>query len=105
MKKLLIFVLAVVSLGVAQQQTGGSLTAAGATCATSGACISLHFEFNDVASASIQLSGTFTATVQFEASSDGGATWVAISGTPLNSTRLQFSYHREYLEVQRRQLD
>jgi hypothetical protein len=28
MKKLLIFVLAVVSLGVAQQQTGGSLTAA-----------------------------------------------------------------------------
>jgi hypothetical protein len=86
MKKLLIFVLAVVSLGVAQQQTGGSLTAQGATCATSGACISLHFEFNDVASASIQLSGTFTATVQFEASSDGGATWVAISGTPLNST-------------------
>jgi hypothetical protein len=86
MKKLLIFVLAVVSLGVAQQQTGGSLTAQGATCATSGACISLHFEFNDVASASIQLSGTFTATVQFEASSDGGATWVAISGTPLNSS-------------------
>lgn len=70
----------------AQNVAIGSLTASGADCTTAGACITLQFEGNDVASASIQLSGTFTATVQFEASSDKGTTWVAISGTPLNSS-------------------
>jgi hypothetical protein len=70
----------------AQNGAVGSLTAQGADCTTAGACISLQFDINDVASASIQLSGTFTATVQFEASSDKGTTWVAIAGTPLNSS-------------------
>lgn len=70
----------------AQNVAIGTLTASGADCTTAGACITLQFEGNDVASASIQLSGTFTATVQFEASSDKGTTWVAINGTPLNGT-------------------
>jgi hypothetical protein len=76
-----------IACGIAQAQSGiGTLTAAGADCTTVGACVSVNFSSTDNGSASIQLSGTFNATVQFEASSDNGTTWVAISGTPLNST-------------------
>lgn len=77
---------------VAQNSTGTqTLTVANAGC-VSGSCVLLKFDSNEVASASISLSGVFTATVQFEASSDGLAltdankVWVAINGTPLNGT-------------------
>jgi hypothetical protein len=76
-----------IACGIAQAQSGiGTLTASGADCTTVGACVSVAFSSTDNNSASIQLSGAFTATVQFEASSDNGTTWVAISGTPLNSS-------------------
>ena len=38
------------------------------------------------ASIAVQLTGTFSATVQFEVSMDGGVTYVSISGTPVAST-------------------
>ena len=36
--------------------------------------------------AAMSITGTFTGTITFEASADGGTTWVAINGTPLGST-------------------
>lgn len=38
------------------------------------------------ASVAVQITGTFSGTVQFEVSMDGGTTWVSISGTPVAST-------------------
>lgn len=83
-----------IACGIAQAQNSSgtqTLTVANAGC-VSGSCVQLKFDSNDVASATISLSGSFTATVQFEASNDGLAltdankVWVAISGTPLNGT-------------------
>jgi len=66
--------------------SSGNLTAAAATCGTTNGCISLHL-FNggsfSTTSATITLSGTFVATVQFESSGDNGITWVSILGIPL----------------------
>jgi hypothetical protein len=86
MKKL--FLLLFLSIGVAFAQNPsaqGGLTAAGADCTTAGACVTITPP-NDTGSASVDLSGTFSATVQFEAQTTSDATWRAISGTPLNST-------------------
>lgn len=78
-------------LGQAQNSTSGTLSVANAAC-VSGSCVLLKFDAPDVGSATISLSGTFTATVQFEASSDGlpftdaNKIWVAISGIASNDT-------------------
>lgn len=83
-----------IACGIAQAQNSSgtqTLTVANAAC-VSGSCVLLKFDSNDVASATISLSGTFNATVVFESSNDGLAltdsnkVWVAIAGTPLNGT-------------------
>jgi hypothetical protein len=76
-----------IACGIAQAQSGGgagTLTVANAGC-VSGSCVSVSFGVADPASATIQLTGTFVGTVQFEGSADGGTTFVALNGTPLNS--------------------
>jgi hypothetical protein len=53
-----------------------ALTAAGADCTTAGACA--VFDISAAPSVNIQVAGTFTATVTFEATADGGNNWVAV---------------------------
>jgi hypothetical protein len=75
----------------AQSGITGNLTASSTDCTATNACLILSVPAN-VGGATIQLSGTFSATTQFEASGDplsvsvASATWVAISATPSNST-------------------
>lgn len=69
----------------AQLSSTGNITATGSTCATTNACIALNL-FNSptvsTTSASIVVTGTFSATLQFEASTDG-ITFASIPGGPL----------------------
>jgi hypothetical protein len=65
--------------------TTGAISASGATCATTNACIGLILQNTAAASTSsvvITLVGGFTGTIQFEASADGGNTFVSVPGTP-----------------------
>lgn len=81
MKKLLLFLC---FAGLASAQNApiiGSITASGADCFTTNACITAPLSAN-VATSVVQLTGVFVATVQFEASSDLGVTWAALNGTP-----------------------
>jgi hypothetical protein len=87
MKRLLL-ILAVVCLFAAipsQAQLTpayGNITASGSTCATANACVTLHLPSPMVGNVSIQLSGTFTLTGQFEQSPDNQATWDGLSCNP-----------------------
>lgn len=96
MKKILYVCLFVAFLGppaFAQQAGGvtGNLTASSTDCTTTNACLLLNVNPNS-GGATIKLSGTFSATVQFEATADeltvlpSAASWVAINATPSNST-------------------
>lgn len=93
MKKLLIFVLALVSTGWAQTSATGALTASAASCTSNGpSCANLTLSDPYTGTAGIDISGTFSATVQFEASFDGKKrddstkTWRSASVTPVAST-------------------
>lgn len=65
---------------LATAQTVKTLTTAGADCTTATSC--LTFNTTTQVGVTIQLSGTFTATVQFEATPDG-TNWRAILGYPI----------------------
>lgn len=56
----------------------GTITASG----TAAADYVLLPLFQDTAAVAVQLEGTFSGTVQFEHSVDGGVTWLATSGVP-----------------------
>lgn len=63
-----------------------SLTAAGATCGTTGACLSVTVspeQGGATFTISVNASGN---TIQFEASGDNGVTWVSLSVFPSNSS-------------------
>ena len=85
MKKLILFLCLIFPLSAFSQVVAGNITILGASCAVTNACVILQLATNS-SSASLTLTGTWSATVQFEASSDGGTTWVAINGTPPSST-------------------
>lgn len=68
------------------QGATGSMTAQGATCAVSNACVVTPTLPNDTGGATFTLSGTWSGTVQFEASGDNQTSWVALNVTPSNST-------------------
>jgi len=59
----------------------GNITASGVTCKTTQACVTATLDntpgFAD-ASATITLSGTFVATLQYEVSADGGQTFTSV---------------------------
>ncbi len=66
----------------AQTSAKGSLTEVDAgSCATANACLKLALP-TGASAASIQITGTFTATLQFEVSGDDGTTWVSVTGYP-----------------------
>lgn len=75
----------------AQNGITGNLNASSTDCLTTNSCLILNIPEN-VGGATIKLSGTFSATIQFEVSADpsnvlpSAATWVSISATPSNST-------------------
>lgn len=90
MKKWLGLIMTVLSLalpGVAQTiPATGTLTASDTgACSTTGACLVVTLK-QGMASSVVQVTGTFSATLQFEASTSVGGTFVAINGTPSNST-------------------
>lgn len=73
-----------VSHAQAPSYTTGSITAQATTCqpgTANAACVILQLN-PSVAQASITVNGTFSATLQFEGSPDGGSTWVSVSSTP-----------------------
>src|ERR1700690_289635 len=67
------------------QSVTASLTAQSTDCTDAGACLVLNLPSN-AASALIQLSGTWSATVQFEATANNGATWVSVNGAPVGGS-------------------
>lgn len=82
----LLFVLAAAALG---QSVTGSITASGTTTSCTAvsttACVILILPPNTGA-VGITVSGTFSATLQFEVSSDNGNNWSTVNATPPNST-------------------
>jgi hypothetical protein len=81
MKKLLLILMLLIP-SMALADITKQLTTAGANCAVPTACV-VH-NIAGYAGATVTLSGTFIATVQFEASSDG-TIWSAITGYPVTT--------------------
>ena len=73
-----------VPLGAMAQRAQSALTASSSACATVASCVVLNLA-PDSQGGAIQITGTFIATVQFEATSDGG-TWVALSAGDVAGT-------------------
>lgn len=84
LKRLLLITCLLVSIAAVGQTSGGSITASGSSC-TATTCVSLA-TYASTGSASIGVSGTYSGTLQFEASPDNGGNWVAINAYPSNST-------------------
>lgn len=79
MKKILIFLLFFVcALPAFGQSAQGNITAASTNCSVANSCVTLNL-LNTAGGASITLTGTFSATLQFEVSGDNGVTWAAAS--------------------------
>jgi hypothetical protein len=62
----------------ASTSSSGSITSAASNCSTASACAWIVAPSTSQSAVTVQLSGTFTATLQFESSTDG-ATWAAIT--------------------------
>lgn len=84
MKKLLLFLL-VASLPALA--ASAKITTNATTCATAGACLVVSVP-QDTGGAALTISGTWTGTISFEATADGGTTWVAIDVMPVADTTL-----------------
>lgn len=74
---------------LAGAQQSGNITASSTDCSTAAACLAVALPSNAAATV-INLSGTFTATLQFEGTADAtgcstSSTWVAVSASPLPS--------------------
>ena len=69
----------------AQQSANANLSSGGSACLSGGTtpnCVGLPIVANKTTTASVSLSGTFSATVQFETSADGGNTYQALAMNP-----------------------
>lgn len=62
----------------------GTITTNGSDCSVSTRCLVVNLP-QDKGGATLTLSGTWTGTIQFEASGDGGATWASLNVMPSNS--------------------
>lgn len=69
----------------------GSISAGASTCATTNACVQINLPVG-TSSVSVNVTGTFSGTLNFEQSGDFGVTWVSAnaiaqpSGSPATST-------------------
>lgn len=80
MKRLTIFLFLILLAAPLQAQFyTGNISAAGTTC-TAGVCV--ETPLSDYGAAWLQVTGTFTATLQFEGTVDG-ATWFAVPANPI----------------------
>ena len=61
------------------------ITTNGTTCVPATNCLVYNMPQDD-GGATLTVSGTWTGTISFEATGDGGTTWVAVNVMPLNST-------------------
>jgi hypothetical protein len=82
MRKLLFLFLLAALPAWAQQSASGSITASSSGCSSSTTCVLLTLPNQDFGGATITLSGTFSATLQFEGSADG-TNYNALGAAPL----------------------
>lgn len=82
-----ILLLLLASVGLAAQNTTtGRISSSAASCSTSNtACLILPLP-NQAGAVGIAITGTFSGTLEFEASADNGSSWVSINGYPPAST-------------------
>lgn len=91
MKKLFLFLLFFALTDFASAQGSlvtGTIQSSASTCQTQGgstACVFLQV-VPQTNSADITVAGTYSGTLQFEVSGDGGATWIGVLAYPPNST-------------------
>ncbi len=80
---LIVALLCFARVASAQVQIQDAITASNATCAatTPSACVTLPLPAGQLGGASIQIYQTYSATLQFEGTTNG-VTWVAVPGTP-----------------------
>jgi hypothetical protein len=65
----------------------GNITATASDCtATPAACVSLHFPYSNTGVVGIQVTGTWTATLAAQGSSDNGTTWFTVNMTPYTTS-------------------
>jgi hypothetical protein len=89
----LLLILMLIALGppvlLAQQAQIGNITTQGSDCSTATTCVTLLTNFS-TGSSSISLTGTWSGTLQFEATADAtpsnASNWVAVLAFPSNST-------------------
>jgi len=84
--KRLALALLLAAMSVPAWAASGTLTTSGSTCTATGVTCLIVPMSQDKGAAGLTLSGTWTGTVTFEGSADGGVTWTAINALPLNST-------------------
>lgn len=79
MKRILFAIALLLSVAVASnaQTQSGSITTNGSTC-TNGVCVQLNVN-NNINVVTIDITGTWTGTISFEFSADGGTTYRALS--------------------------
>ena len=86
-KALLVLALIFGMTGLAQAQQKQSLSAAASTCTTTGTSCLIYLVDASSGGATFTVSANASGnTLQFEATGDGGQTWVALNATPSNST-------------------
>ena len=86
MKRMLLVLCAALSLArfaAAQPIDAGAITAGGSDCSVPQRCAAFPLPLTTT-SVTLTVSGTYSATLQFEASADSGTTWFAIAGTLLS---------------------
>lgn len=83
--KRLLFLLVLAVLPVSGFAASAIITTNGSDCSVSTRCLVVSLP-QDKGGATLTLSGTWTGTMQFEATGDGGITWSSVNVLPLNST-------------------
>lgn len=82
---LLLVTLAALTLVPQAWAASNTITTSGSTCVLSVTCLTVNLP-QDKGGASLTISGTWTGTITFEATADGGTTWVAIVAMPVAAT-------------------
>jgi hypothetical protein len=83
MKRLLL--IALLAFTPSAFAASGFLTTSGTTCSATGVTCLIVSLAQDKGGAGVSISGTWTGTITFEGTVDGGTSWSAINAYPLNS--------------------
>jgi len=85
MKRLIVIVLFALTATMGVFAYSSKITTNGTDCSVATNCLVVNLP-QDKGGATLVLAGTWTGTVTFEASGDGGATWVAVNVMPVAAT-------------------